>query len=762
MSNMPDPTPKMQNFPMPPITAPHRGYIPRESGRRHVGMVRGHHMNRPVMPTPPPMYHVPAPLVEIRNDYCQHFVDTGERPQNFIRDADPKTRFQEFPKLQRLVELKKEVIDCRATPHMCLKADLRTLDLSSLQMKFDVVVVDPPWREYYERAAAMHARPEVIADCEPWTFEEIANLQIHEVAEKPSFIFLWVGETHLEDGRKLLEHWGFRRCEDICWIKSNMQTREKWGNRGSEGAALRRVKEHCLMGIGGHVRRAVDTHVIHANVDTDVIIEEEAADAGSTSKPSELCDIIERFCLCRRRLELFGSDATLRNGWVTIGRNISSSNYNAETYASWFQGDGKYPEINSFIGGRHLGTTEEIEMLRPKTPPKDRPGDTDTTNVPMTEENTETVPVPITFSRRRRREEDDKEFVPRKVTQLPGASTLPADYNFTGQVVKMCSDINSVQFLILKINEGPQFAKAVWSEVANSPQFVFLCMDNAGNHVMRALVKVVGEQERANIVKIISSDLSRILTTQGGVAFLQDLCGAIETSEVAVSFVKAIIQTPIDVVTSPNGCWLLRKAADSAVTCAVLYPCGMVDYLSGKLSKLSRCASGSRALELLMPQIPPEVANGIWMELMSDHSLLNDAYSNFLIQSLIVERTEGRDLLLQAIIRHPDGIAAVCRGVYSSRVVERLIEVADAELLEALVTELGGVPRDQLMGVCMDHAGNFVMKNLVLVTAIRNPQANNMLREILGPLMSDLSQNEYGRHVVDALTGRSRPYVMKR
>ena len=34
------------------------------------------------------------------NDYCQHFVDTGQRPQNFIRDVGIQDRFEEYPKLK--------------------------------------------------------------------------------------------------------------------------------------------------------------------------------------------------------------------------------------------------------------------------------------------------------------------------------------------------------------------------------------------------------------------------------------------------------------------------------------------------------------------------------------------------------------------------------------------------------------------------------------------------------------------------------------
>ena len=40
------------------------------------------------------------------NDYCQHFVDTGQRPQNFIRDVGLEDRFEEYPKLRELIKLK--------------------------------------------------------------------------------------------------------------------------------------------------------------------------------------------------------------------------------------------------------------------------------------------------------------------------------------------------------------------------------------------------------------------------------------------------------------------------------------------------------------------------------------------------------------------------------------------------------------------------------------------------------------------------------
>lgn len=52
--------------------------------------------------------------------------------------------------------------------------------------------------------------------------------------------------------------------------------------------------------------------------------------AGSTQKPEDMYRIIEHFSLGRRRLELFGEDHNIRSGWLTAGKELSSSNFNAE------------------------------------------------------------------------------------------------------------------------------------------------------------------------------------------------------------------------------------------------------------------------------------------------------------------------------------------------------------------------------------------------------------------------------------------------
>ncbi|KAI5347081.1 hypothetical protein L3X38_014960 [Prunus dulcis] len=314
-----------------------------------------------------------APSRGEQNDYSQNFVDTGMRPQNFIRELELTNVVEDYPKLRELIQKKDEIVAKAASHPMYYKCDLKEFELSPefFGTKFDVILVDPPWEEYVHRA------PGVADHTEYWTFEEIMNLKIEAIADTPSFIFLWVGDgMGLEQGRQCLKKWGFRRCEDICWVKTN-KTNATPGLRHDAHTLFQHSKEHCLMGIKGTVRRSTDGHIIHANIDTDVIIAEEPP-YGSTQKPEDMYRIIEHFALGRRRLELFGEDHNIRSGWLTAGKGLSSSNFNAEAYLRnfadkdgkvWQGGGGRNPPPEA----PHLVvTTPDIEALRPKSPMKNQ------------------------------------------------------------------------------------------------------------------------------------------------------------------------------------------------------------------------------------------------------------------------------------------------------------------------------------------------------------------------------------------------------
>jgi N6-adenosine-specific RNA methylase IME4 len=176
-----------------------------------------------------------------------------------------------YPKLKELIQLKDKEIHDNTTPLMYMKVDLKTCDLpATLGCKFDVILIDPPWEEYRRRDPSLA----LTSDNTVWTLEEMMHLQIDQIADSPSFLWLWVGsEEGLKQGRLLLKKWGFRRCEDICWLKTNHHGQQSTHMfKQDSGNVFQHTKEHCLMGIKGTVRRNQDSHFIHANIDTGIYI----------------------------------------------------------------------------------------------------------------------------------------------------------------------------------------------------------------------------------------------------------------------------------------------------------------------------------------------------------------------------------------------------------------------------------------------------------------------------------------------------------
>lgn len=301
---------------------------------------------------------------EVKSDLEEYFAKTGNRPQNFIQENEPEERFKDYPKTQELLKLKNNLVKVRNHPAMYKKVDIKSMDYNEVG-NFDVLLIDPPWEEYQKRVMGLDL-PKKSEKMEGWSIEEIRGLNIDRLASNPSFVFLWVGSEHLDHGRYLFKHWGIKRCEDVVWIKTNIEGSKYNPSHADEQSFLKRVKEHCLVGIKGDTKRASDDSFIHPNIDTDVLMTEEPP-LDNLDKPTELYEIIERFCLGRRRVELFGNNKSIRPGWVTLGKDLSSSNFDINAYRRWFEGE---INLKSYQGGTITGTTAEIENLRPKSPPK--------------------------------------------------------------------------------------------------------------------------------------------------------------------------------------------------------------------------------------------------------------------------------------------------------------------------------------------------------------------------------------------------------
>ena len=173
---------------------------------------------------------------------------------------------------------------------------MRTFDLSVLG-KFSVVLADPPW--------------DIHMDLPYGTMndDEMKNLKINDLQDE-GLIFLWVTGRAMEVGRECLEAWGYKRIDEIVWVKTNQL--QRLIRTGRTGHWLNHSKEHCLIGIKGSPK-------IVKHLESDVIVSEVRE---TSRKPDELYGLIERMCPKGRYIELFARTHNRRFNWLSLGNQL--------------------------------------------------------------------------------------------------------------------------------------------------------------------------------------------------------------------------------------------------------------------------------------------------------------------------------------------------------------------------------------------------------------------------------------------------------
>lgn len=289
-------------------------------------------------------------------DLAQQFLDSAERPENFVVQAERRAHWRHFPHVERLMLLKDAHLRRWLTPPMYWRVDL-VLERAEVvrrcsELQFETILVDPPWAEYAARAPGAGLRVLSLA--------ELKLVPVAELSSPQCFLWLWCGESHRDDARELMRHWGFRAIDDVVWLKRGVGAAP--GPAPREQQVFLRVKEHCIVGVKGDVRgqRSSLEHMVHGRLDSDVLVDDEPPQPTSTRKPAQVYDIIEAFCTSRRRLELFGEDHCIRAGWVTFGDRISTSHFDAAAFNAALSQNG---------GSILLPPSNDIEALRPKSPP---------------------------------------------------------------------------------------------------------------------------------------------------------------------------------------------------------------------------------------------------------------------------------------------------------------------------------------------------------------------------------------------------------
>ncbi len=187
--------------------------------------------------------------------------------------------------------------------------------------KYQIIYADPPWqyssKELYgdkingykngqrKRFAKLERKYPTMS------VRDICSLNIDLFMDKDCACFLWVTDSHLKEGIKVMESWGFKyKTIAFVWLKKyNTGTRvynvAPWTLKSTE---------ICLLGTKGKMSK----YKIADNIKQLV----EAERTKHSKKPNEVRKRIEQLFSDPPRIELFAREKT--KGWDVWGNEVES------------------------------------------------------------------------------------------------------------------------------------------------------------------------------------------------------------------------------------------------------------------------------------------------------------------------------------------------------------------------------------------------------------------------------------------------------
>ena len=171
--------------------------------------------------------------------------------------------------------------------------------------KYKIIYADPPWA--YKNMG--NIQNNVLKHYSTMKQEDIESLNVNEIADDNSILFLWVTMPKLQEGLNVIKAWGFeyKTC-GFNWIKKNKCGSNFFG----VGWYTKSNSELCLIGTKGRSPKV-------SNSISQII---ETVRGKHSEKPNIVREKIIEFCGDIPRIELFAR--TKVEGWDIWGNEVES------------------------------------------------------------------------------------------------------------------------------------------------------------------------------------------------------------------------------------------------------------------------------------------------------------------------------------------------------------------------------------------------------------------------------------------------------
>ena len=174
--------------------------------------------------------------------------------------------------------------------------------------RYKIIYADPPWKyvklNFYDKKGVnnkVYDRMEL---------EDICKLNVNDIADKDSLLFMWTTAPFLQKAFKVIEDWGFKYVTmAFVWVKTYSNGNSITGM----GRYTRSSTEYVLLAKKGKgvIRKGTNVHqLIKSNLEKH------------SKKPDEIRERIKELCGDIPKVELFAREK--KGGWDVWGNEVES------------------------------------------------------------------------------------------------------------------------------------------------------------------------------------------------------------------------------------------------------------------------------------------------------------------------------------------------------------------------------------------------------------------------------------------------------
>ena len=163
--------------------------------------------------------------------------------------------------------------------------------------KYGVIYADPPWQ--YSNSGFYNA---VETQYTTMTEQELINLDVRDLCDDSSVLFLWATNPLLDVAMRVMEGWGFTYKTNFVWVKDKARGFAWWAK-----------SKHEILLVGTKPKSGTPVQSAESAITTNRPNEH-------SKKPETFYELIETLFPNERKIELFARNK--RDGWDVWGNEV--------------------------------------------------------------------------------------------------------------------------------------------------------------------------------------------------------------------------------------------------------------------------------------------------------------------------------------------------------------------------------------------------------------------------------------------------------